>query len=356
MKAGPISKTSQVSVIVPVFNASSTLHKFLKSIQKQDYPKLEVIFVDDGSSDNSPEIIRSYGYEPVISPANQGQSMARNLGLAKAAGELVCFFDSDVVLKADTVSSLVLSLREHEGDAVSGNYEYEPADTNIFSRFYSYLKSYNHGECVVKGHNILGTYCCIVCKSYLDAAGGFGNFPPGMDIECEAVGRNLSLLGCRFIFDPSIRVWHHFGGFRKILYVFSNRVYWYARYRVLIPSGKEPVKMRGISTAAAVGGYTSFAVTSMGYLAAAAVSSPTGYLSVLLLTMSMLGLSLGIAIMARFYLYCLRKGGMAFSLTCFVITPFFFMVAGFSGLAGTLVSLIKMQRQEKDRLSGLLRL
>ncbi len=343
-----------VTVIVPVYNAAATLGRFLDSLAAQDYPQLEVVFIDDGSTDASVELLRARGFQPVLSPRNQGQSLARNLGLAHSQGELVCFFDSDVILRPDTVRRLVATLDRHGCDAVSGNYEIEPADQRLTSRFYSFLKSFGHGERPVMDHNILGTYCCIVRRDCLQRVGGFRSFPPGMDIECEEIGRRLSRAGCRFAFDPGIRIGHHFGGFRKILYVFSNRVYWYARYKVLVPAGKEALGMRGASSAAAVGAYTLFALT-LPVLALAALLVPDGSWPVAVLAaLAAGGLVAGTLLMGGFLRFCLKRAGLGFTLAVSLLSPFFFAVAGICGALGAAVSLLGRRWPRRDQLFRLL--
>ena len=97
-----------VSVIIPVFNSEKYLRRCLDSILSQDYNNIEVILVDDGSSDVSGTICDEYAetYTNVIvyHKKNQGASLARKYGLERAHGEYVCFVDSD-----DWVSPIYIS-------------------------------------------------------------------------------------------------------------------------------------------------------------------------------------------------------------------------------------------------------
>ena len=89
----------KISVIVPVYNVEKYLSKCLDSIIKQQYPDIEVIVVDDGSTDNSSEIIKEYVYRndkiKYYKKENGGLSDARNYGVKKATGDYICFIDSD---------------------------------------------------------------------------------------------------------------------------------------------------------------------------------------------------------------------------------------------------------------------
>lgn len=99
-----------ISIIVPVYNVKHYLDKCLHSISKQTYTNLEIIVVDDGSTDGSGEICDLLAKEDkrikVIHQPNAGQSAARNRGLAIARGELLGFVDSDDWIEADMYQTL----------------------------------------------------------------------------------------------------------------------------------------------------------------------------------------------------------------------------------------------------------
>lgn len=84
-----------VSVVVPVYNAERFLHATLDSIFRQEYEPFEVICVDDGSTDGSAEIARSYPEVRYFHQDNSGASAARNRGVAEARGELIANADAD---------------------------------------------------------------------------------------------------------------------------------------------------------------------------------------------------------------------------------------------------------------------
>jgi glycosyltransferase involved in cell wall biosynthesis len=88
-----------ISVIIPVYNTESYLRKCLDSIVNQTYRELEIIIIDDGSTDGSGEICDEYKMSDsrirVFHTENRGLSCARNLGLDEAKGEWIGFVDSD---------------------------------------------------------------------------------------------------------------------------------------------------------------------------------------------------------------------------------------------------------------------
>lgn len=116
-----------VSVIVPVYRTAEYLQECVDSILQQLYENLEIILVDDGSPDECPKLCDaladSYENIRVIHQENQGLGMARNSGLAAAAGEYVLFVDSDDCLDGpQSVTRLVEAAVENQADIVQGCY------------------------------------------------------------------------------------------------------------------------------------------------------------------------------------------------------------------------------------------
>ncbi|MFM1921387.1 MAG: hypothetical protein RLZZ303_3021 [Candidatus Hydrogenedentota bacterium] len=109
-----------VSVIVPSYNAERTLAECIEALLHQDYPDLEIIIVDDGSTDRTAEI--AHGYEGItyIRQDNAGPAAARNRGAAAAKGEWLAFTDSDCIAEPDWISALMAKVRANEGKGVVG--------------------------------------------------------------------------------------------------------------------------------------------------------------------------------------------------------------------------------------------
>ena len=100
-----------ISVIIPVFNVSGYLARCVESVCNQTYKDIEIILVDDGSTDNSLDICnqmqKKYSTIRVFHKENGGLSSARNMGLDNARGEYICFIDSDDWIEPDFCSYLV---------------------------------------------------------------------------------------------------------------------------------------------------------------------------------------------------------------------------------------------------------
>lgn len=114
-----------VSIIVPVFNAEKYLVKCLDSVVNQTLKNVEIIFVDDGSTDRSSEICKSYAKkdERIIyfKKENEGLAAARQDGMEKASGEYIGFVDSDDWLELNMYERMYAVAKEHDADVVFCN-------------------------------------------------------------------------------------------------------------------------------------------------------------------------------------------------------------------------------------------
>ena len=100
-----------ISVIIPVYNVENYLEECLNSVQHQTYTNIEVILVNDGSTDNSKHICERYCKEDsrfqLLNQENQGLSAARNNGVAASTGEFIAFVDSDDIILPNYLETLI---------------------------------------------------------------------------------------------------------------------------------------------------------------------------------------------------------------------------------------------------------
>ena len=130
-----------VSVVVPVYNAEKYLDKCIESLLGQSYGNLEIILVNDGSTDKSGRICEGYARKDsrvrVIHKDNGGVSDARNSGLKKASGKYLCFLDSDDYIETGTVEHAVQVAETEKADAVIWSYYADFVDCDgkpVFSK------------------------------------------------------------------------------------------------------------------------------------------------------------------------------------------------------------------------------
>ena len=115
-----LPQQGRVSVVVPVYNTAPYLDRCIRSLQQQTWQDLEVLLIDDGSTDSSADLCDRWASEDsrirVIHKENAGLGMARNTGLACATGEAVCFLDSDDYLLPQAVETAYTHLLRNRAE------------------------------------------------------------------------------------------------------------------------------------------------------------------------------------------------------------------------------------------------
>ena len=124
-----------ISVIVPVYNVEEYLEECLESIKRQTYIDIEVILVNDGSTDGSKEICERYCEKDsrfkLVNQENKGLSGARNRGMLESKGEFISFVDSDDVLKEDMLEQLLKQMTSEDIDIVECWYTNEKQELEL---------------------------------------------------------------------------------------------------------------------------------------------------------------------------------------------------------------------------------
>lgn len=139
----------KVSFVIPLFNSENFISETISSILGQTYHNLEIIIVDDGSTDNSLDIVKSICDDRIIvySQSNHGACKARNFGFSKCTGDLIQFFDSDDVISADYVAEKVKCFEEFGLGVVvtSKHYRFKNDVSNSFLLAKPLNRSYQTG-------------------------------------------------------------------------------------------------------------------------------------------------------------------------------------------------------------------
>ena len=140
----------KVSIIIPVYNVANYLRKNIESCLKQSLHEIEIIIVNDGSLDNSKEIIEEYaGQDNRIIPihkTNEGVTIARNTGLNLATGEYIFFLDGDDYIENTALEKMYIVAREKDADFIIGDFIIEyPDGKQIERNFYDFKELDNIG-------------------------------------------------------------------------------------------------------------------------------------------------------------------------------------------------------------------
>ena len=124
----------KVSIIVPVYNGQEYIEQCISSIINQTYNNLEIIVINDGSTDNTINILKNFEKKDsrirIIDKENTGVSDSRNIGIIESTGKYINFVDSDDWIELDMIEKLVNKIQEKDVDAVRCNY-YRQYDRNI---------------------------------------------------------------------------------------------------------------------------------------------------------------------------------------------------------------------------------
>ena len=152
-----------VSIVIPVYNVSRYLPQCLESVTSQSYRNIEIILIDDGSTDDSGSICDQYAEKDArihaIHSENRGVSATRNLGLENVSGAYVSFIDSDDWIEAHAIETLVKTASKTGADIVTARYYSEYVGKTIY---HTYTKAWCE---TFRNEEILGAF----------ADGWFGN-------------------------------------------------------------------------------------------------------------------------------------------------------------------------------------
>ncbi|WP_165585753.1 glycosyltransferase family 2 protein [Pedobacter nototheniae] len=113
-----------VSIIIPAYNAASTILQTLNSVYQQSYQDFEVIVINDGSTDNTLQLLEAFEAKiKIISTPNKGVSYARNLGLSYALGDYIQYLDADDLLTSNKIELQINALSQNNADVAYGDWQ-----------------------------------------------------------------------------------------------------------------------------------------------------------------------------------------------------------------------------------------
>lgn len=155
----------KISVIIPTYNRENTIKRAIESVLNQDYTEIEVIVVDDCSTDNTYEIVKGISdgrLRYFKLEKNSGACRARNFGIDKATGEFIAFQDSDDVWKENKLSIQLQVLKEKKVDAITCNYLQIDTRTGKKKQCINHCKEGNIPYELLLKENIVSTQCILI--------------------------------------------------------------------------------------------------------------------------------------------------------------------------------------------------
>lgn len=198
----------RVSVIIPFFNQPELLPKCVESILASTYKDIEIIVVDDCSTDDSWEKISAQNVMGISTLKNAGPAAARNLGARLARGEFLFFFDSDVSVQPTAIEQAIKLFDENpELAAVFGAYTVEPMYNNFFTVYKNLVHHFTHYISRKRVHTFWAG-CGAIRKDVFFKLGGFDEGYSAPCVEDIELGYRLTENGYKVKLDPSIQVTH----------------------------------------------------------------------------------------------------------------------------------------------------
>jgi len=148
-----------VSIIIPVYNSAQFLKESLESIINQTYTNIEIICVNDGSTDNSLEILKSYSDKiTIITQKNQGLASALNVGIKTMGGKWFKWFSPDDIMYSYTIETLVDEAKKHSNTIVYSNWKIIDEKGNKLREFhesnYNELSNFEYNVRLLDGQQI----------------------------------------------------------------------------------------------------------------------------------------------------------------------------------------------------------
>lgn len=161
-----------ISVIVPVYNVEKYLKECVDSLINQTYKNIEIILVDDGSTDGSSlicdEIAKKDDRIQVYHKKNGGLSDARNYGIEKAAGSYICFVDSDDYVEKDYINSMFQNIKKYNTRIAACGYCHLYENGGIKEINFQNIKKIYYGDEAQKYLNIIGYFNVSSCNKLFE--------------------------------------------------------------------------------------------------------------------------------------------------------------------------------------------
>jgi glycosyltransferase involved in cell wall biosynthesis len=198
-----------LSIVVPVHNGGRQLASCLQALQASSYHDLELLVVDDCSSDDSPEIVHAHGASYLRTPRRLGPAGARNLGVTAARGNILVFVDADVQVPREALAIIAEDFeRDPQLQAVFGSYDQEPSAPGFFSHYKNLFHHYIH-QTSSENAATFWAGCGAIRRDVFEKIGGFQAEryarPAIEDIE---LGLRLVRHGHKILLDKRLQVKH----------------------------------------------------------------------------------------------------------------------------------------------------
>ncbi len=336
----------KVSVVISTYNAESFLALCLEAALGCGYDPLEVVVVDDASTDDTATVAARYPARLIRHEASTGAAVARNRGAREASGDILFFTDHDCIIQRGAVNRAVTLLRGESDAIVGGTYTLLPYDSQSFSASFQSLHVH-YFETKNREPDYVAAHALVIPRELFLRVGGFEEADSlavrdgfGKDVElCHRVRSS----GHRVLSDPDVQVQHIFGfNFRlSMLNAFNKSRLW---TRMALADGTLGVDSGSASTEMKLSAPALLLGVAGGLVGAITRSVPIAGVGGLLALVSVL-------LNAPFYFFIRRARGLGFMFSSIAFYSLMLLVI----LAGSGVGMLqhlfgrRHSRQEAGR-------
>jgi len=212
-----------ISIVIPTYNAGRFMPALLDSIFKTGVEDMEVIIVDDCSTDNTVQSVRNYPAKVIQLQKNSGPAKARNIGVKAARGDIIFFLDSDVVVMDGTINEVKDYFdRNPSANCVIGVCDIKPLNEGFVPR---YMAMFEFIHLIgTKGNkvSVFAPRCGAIKKDFFEKIGSYNESYKGADVEDFELARRINKVDC-IILNQKIRVKHQFANFKQAIRNYFKR-------------------------------------------------------------------------------------------------------------------------------------
>lgn len=216
-----------ISIIIPTYNAATFIPDLLESIFSQKIDDMEVIIVDDCSTDNTVDLARKYPVRIIEMETNSGPARARNRGVEAARGDIIFFLDSDVIVMDGTIREVKEFFDNNpSANCVIGVCSTEPLNRGFVPRYMAMFEYIHLLGTKDNKVSVFAPRCGAVRKRFFEEIGGYNESYKGADVEDFELARRINKVDCIFL-NQKILVKHQFANFRQaVRNYFKRAVMW----------------------------------------------------------------------------------------------------------------------------------
>lgn len=216
-----------ISIVIPTYNAERFMTPLLDSVFRNKIDDMEVVIVDDRSTDGTVRIAKNYPVRVIELQKNGGPARARNIGVQAAQGDIIFFLDSDVIVLDGAVREVKEYFEENPSEkCVIGVCATEPLNSGFVP---SYMAMFEYVHLIDTPGNKVSVFaprCGAIKRDFFLGIGGYNESYKGADVEDFELARRINRTDS-IVLNPKIMVRHQFANFRQaVRNYFKRAVMW----------------------------------------------------------------------------------------------------------------------------------